>query len=257
MTVTVTPTVELSNVPPRIRLDVSASAGETSATVTRLDPDGRTVPVRSSDGAPLPISGTTALLYDYEMQYGAAVSYSSLQSPATVSAQVAVGESRVWLIHPGVPELSQPLTVAELSERKRPVQQGVYRPMGRRYAVVQTDGQRKAPEFTLSIYTATGAERDAVEDLLEDAGTLLLNVPAGKGWGIGADYVAVGDSTESRYGRFLGYSDRRWDLPLVVVGRPFGGTQSQRTYVDVLATYTSYTQVQAAYSSYFSLLAGP
>lgn len=257
MTVTVTPTVELSNVPPRIRLNITASAGETSTTVTRLDPDGRTVSVRTADGAPQPITGTTALLYDYEMQYGAAVSYSSLQSPATVSAQVTVDETRVWLIHPGVPDLSQPLTVAELSERKRPVQQGVYRPMGRRYAVVQTDGQRKAPEFTLSVYTATDADRASIEDLLDDAGTLLLNVPVGKGWGIGADYVAVGDSTEFRYGRFLGYADRRWDLPLVVVSRPVGGTQSQRTYTDVLATYTTYTQVQAAYSSYLNLLAGP
>ncbi|NUR28511.1 MAG: hypothetical protein HOV83_22175, partial [Catenulispora sp.] len=81
MTVTVAPTVELSNVPPRVRLDVSASAGETSTTVVRNDPDNVQRPVRTSDGAPLTLSGGVGLLYDYEVPYATVVTYTTLESP--------------------------------------------------------------------------------------------------------------------------------------------------------------------------------
>jgi hypothetical protein len=124
-TVTVAPTVELSNVPPRVRLDVTDSGTPNlfATTVMRLDPDGALRPVRTQDGAPLTLgtsgSNRVGLVYDYEAPYGAPVSYSTLESPSTVSNPVTVDESRVWLVHPGVPALSLPITVAEIGERKR------------------------------------------------------------------------------------------------------------------------------------------
>jgi hypothetical protein len=257
MTVTVTPTVELSNVPPRVRLNVSASAGETSTVVTRLDPDGVTRTVRTTDGADLPISGGTALVYDYEMPYGQTVNYSSEESPATVSADVTVDEDQVWLVHPGVPDRSLPITVQALDARQRKVQRGVYYPLGGKYAIVHTDGQRKSSEYTLSLYTATDDDRAALDELFDDAGVLLLNIPAGKGWGISWEYVAVGDVTESRPFRVASLPDRIWSLPVVVVDQPVGGTQSQRTWTDVVADYSTWSQVKAHYPTWAALLAGP
>jgi hypothetical protein len=86
--VTVVATVENSTNPqdpPRVRLNVTDTGTTPSlfaATVTRLDPDGQVVPVRTADGNPLTLlhkSGTTrvGLLYDYEMPYGAPVTYST------------------------------------------------------------------------------------------------------------------------------------------------------------------------------------
>jgi len=42
-----------------------------------------------------------------------------------------------------------------------------------------------------------------------------------------------------------------------VVDRPAGGTQAQRTYTDVLATYATYSAVRTKYATYSALLAGP
>lgn len=262
-TVTVVPTVELSNVPPRVRLDVTDTGSPSifSTTVMRLNPDGRTVPVRTNDGNPLTLSTSgsdrVGLIYDYEPPFGAAVSYLTLESAGTVSTQVTVPETRVWLIHPGVPELSMPITVARFGTRSRKTARGVHYPMGRATPVVQTDGARKAAEYALSVVTFTDDERRDLETLLEDSGALLLNVPASKGWGVSAEYVSVGDIQEERQVQFAGDPLRVWSLPCTVIDRPAGGSQAERTYVDVLGDNVTYASLMTKYPTYLALLAGP
>lgn len=259
MTITVTPTVELSNVPPRVRLDITASAGETATTVTRLDPDGNTVPVRTPDGAALSISGTTGLLYDYEMPYGAAVSYSSLESSATISAQVTVAVSSAWLIHPGVPALSMPVDFwkGSFEEETWDVRQGLFWPMGRSTPVVQTDGSRKAAASSMSIAIESVTDFAALRTLVQDAGTLLLNIPALMGIGVDTCYIAVGAIRNRRLSDIGTDPRRSVEMSFQIVSRPAGGTQAQRTYADVLAGSLSYTAVKANYPTYLELLAGP
>lgn len=259
MTVTVTPTVEPSTsntTPPRVRLDITDDGGLAQTTITRLDPDGSSVVVRTGDGGPLPISAGIGLLYDYEAPFGAQVSYASLESPAVTSIQVTVDEAQVWLIHPGVPTLSRPVRAAGISGRIRPVRRGVHYPMGRKHAVVQTDGQRKAPEYTLTVRTTTEDERLAIDTLLEDASVLLLNVPADKGWGITAEYVAVGDSDEGRLFQYAREPRRHWTLPLLVVDRPAGGTTAARTYQDLLVGFATYADLAATHPTYYDVLVG-
>lgn len=262
-TITVTPTVELGTNPPRVRLDVvDANIPEYfAANVVRHDPDGRTVPVRTPDGLPLVLttSGATrvGLVYDYEMQYGASVTYSTLESPSTISASVIVAEARVWLIPPGVPELAQPLRVQNFGARTRRAIQTVHQPLGRREPVVHTDGRRKAPEYELTVLTQTLGEELLLDALLEDTSTLLLNVPAGSGYGIGAEYVSVGDVVEGRLSRLAAEPLRSWSLTCTVTSRPVGGTQAERTYLDVLTSFATYADVMTAYDSYLDLLAGP
>ena len=261
--VTVTPTVELGGTVPRVRLDVvDANIPERfSANVVRHDPDGRIVPVRTPTGEALTLStvGLTrvGLVYDYEAPFGQPVSYSTLESPAIVSAEVTVAVDRVWLIHPGVPELSQQVMVSEFGPRARPIPQGVYLPLGRREPIVHTDGQRKAASYSLSLLTQTEAEARLLEPLLEDGSTLLLNVPATLGYGVPTEYIAVGDVAETRNARFAGNPIRTWQLACTVTARPVGGTQAERTYTDLIATFATYGAVQAAYDSYFDVLAGP
>lgn len=261
-TITVVPTVEAGNSPPRVKLDVTDTGTPAlfAATVTRMNPDGSTSVVRTATGGPvvLSTSGSNRVgqVYDYAMPYGAAVSYSTVESPGTVSAGVTVAASRAWLVHPSVPSISRPITIADVSARQRRVMRGVYYPMGRRNPVVQTDGARKAAEYTLSLYVGTAQERDDLESLIDDASVLLLNVPADLGWGIGAEYVSVGDTSEERVGRFLGESSRVFRLPLTVVDSPVGGTTAERTYADLL-TFSSYAELNAAYATYAALLAGP
>lgn len=248
--------------PPRVRLDITDTGTPEvfSTTVTRLDPDGRTVPVRTQDGGPVALttsgSTRTALLYDYEPPFGTPVTYSTTATPSA-SVTVTVVESRVWLIHPGVPALSMPLSVAAFGSRTRPVQRGLHWPVGSKHPVVQTDGQRKAPEGVIELNTFTLQELAHFEALTNDASTLLLNVPADYGWGVDTDYVSLGDLEEARLIEYAGEPRRLHSLPFQVVGRPEGGTQAERTYADVLADNATYADLRANYSTYFDVLAGP
>lgn len=261
-TVTVVPTVEAGNWPPRVRLDVTDTGSPEvyAATVMRLDPDGRLAPVRTNDGNPLVLttsgSNRVGLVYDYEMQYGAPVSYSTLESSTVMSSAVAVPEERPWLVHPGVPALSMPLSVAAFGSRTRRSQRGVHWPMSRKHPVVQTDGQRKAPEGVIELNTLTLEEMTQFEALTDDASSLLLNVPAGFGWGVATDYVSVGDIEEARLVEYAGEPRRIHSLPYQVVDRPVGGSQAERTLVDLM-DFPTLAAIQASYATLADVLAGP
>jgi hypothetical protein len=257
MTVTVTAVSQPANIPPRVQLTVTGTTEKTT-TVTRLNGDGSSVPVRTSDGGPLVLSGATTL-YDYEMGFGEAVSYSSLESPSTVSTQVAVAVAQVWLIHPGVPGLSMPVQnfrPGTWAKRTAIVKQGVFYPMGRTNPVIISDGARRGLQASMTILTRSQDERDWLGALISDAGTLLLNIPLGLGYSMKTSYVGLGDAD---YSPVIDKVFEDWldvTLPFYVVDRPAGGSQAQRTYADLLS-FASYQSLEAAYSDYTHLLAGP
>lgn len=257
---TVTATVDASNVPPRVRLDVAdtGSPAFASVTVTRMNPDGTTVSVRTTDGNPLPMSGGTALVYDVEPPYGQPVTYSTLETPANVTTPVTVPATDVWLTHPGVPALSMPITLrpGSLDDEIHGVQQGVFYPMGRKTPIVVTSGARRDPSTQLVVSTETSSERAALRALVADASVLYLNVSPSLGLDFDTCYIAINDVKVSRRVSMAGEVGRDVTLPFVTVARPAGGSQSQRTYTDLLV-YPTYSALQAAYVDYAALLAGP
>lgn len=261
-TVSVVATVEASNVPPRIRLDVTDTGTPNifATTVTRLDPDGRAVPVRTIDGEPLALSTSgsnrVGVVYDYEAPFGESVTFSTLESPGLSSATVALPSTRPWLIHPGLPELSTPILIQSLGEATRVTQRGVFQPMGRKYPVVQTGGQRQAEEYLLTVLAMTVGELAALDTLLDDATTLLLNIPADKGWQLRTNYVSVGDVTKAPVTRLLSEATTSYQLPVTVVDRPAGGTQAERTLAD-LVEYGSLAGIAVAYDDLFDIAVGP
>lgn len=262
MTVTITPTVEPSTGagdPPRIRLDIIDTDGLSSVNVTRLGPDGRTVPVRTADGNAQPLTSGTALLYDYEAPFGEAVSYSTLEDPSTSSAQVAIDSDSVWLIHVGVPVLSMPidLRAGSLQEEEWAVQQGVFWPMGRETPVVQTDGARKAASSSVTVAIETPADLRSLKTLLGDASTLLLNIPVAMGLGVDTCYIAAGNVRNARPSDIGSDPHRDVVIPFQIVGRPAGGAQAEWTYTDILVGYPTYSALQAAFPTAPALLAGP
>lgn len=264
MTITITATAEPDNVPPRVRIDITATAGAGTETILRYGPDGRAVPVRTLDGNPLPLSGVPGdydgLIYDYEMPLGQTVVYGRIEdddsTPPILSDEVFLADTRVWLVHPGVPALSMPIFVASFGGRVRRASRGVFQPMGRSTAVVVSDGARKGFESLIEVKTESLDELANLYSLLEDASTLLLNVPPSLGWGVATTYISVGDVEESRLMEYAGEPRRYVSLPYVVTARPAGGTQSQRTYADLLE-YATYADLSVAYEDYLDLLAGP
>jgi hypothetical protein len=263
MPATLTVTPDLTNSPPRVRLDVAVPGGAgVSALITRLDPDGRTQVVRLA--GPAEMTGLAWVGYDYEAPYGSSVTYTATvtyTNPGTIvesaSALSALDVSDVWLIHPGVPALSMLLAkVKSLDGRLRPVNRGVFQPFGRANPIVVTDGQRKAVQSQLMVRTRTLDELAALIALTDDAAVLLLNVPASLGWGVSNEYISLGDLTESREAdKFAGLPSRIMSAPYLVVSRPIGGSQSQRTWADVLAESATWQDVLNTRATYLELLA--
>lgn len=258
MAITVTPTAQATNVPPRVQLDISASAGETSTTITRTNPDGTIVPVRTGDGNPLTLSAGAGTLYDYEAPFGAAVTYSSLETPTNITSAVIVSVSDVWLIHPGVPALSMPVVLrpGSLQDEVLSAKQALFWPQGRSTPIPVSDGSRKAAQSTLVVAAQSLGDVAAIRALVADAGVLLLNIPDGMGTGFGASYIAVQDVKMSRWTDVVIDGNRDVVMPFYVVARPAGGSQAQRTLADLLV-YATLNDLKSGYATLGDLLAGP
>jgi hypothetical protein len=258
----ITATALSSNVPPAVRVDINdtRSPGQASQlTVMRTNPDGTQTVVRTVDGNPLQLSSGTGTVYDYEMALGSPVSYTTIEVPGIASLQVTVTSSQAWLVHPGVPSLSQPIRFAPnpTPRRTRPVVRGVFNVMGRANPVVVTDGVRHGRMLTLTVHLQTAAALEAFENLTADAATLLLNVPTTLNYNVPTAYIAIGD-IES-----LPVVDKvveQWftaTMPYYEVDRPAGGVQSSRTWSDILAGYGSWSAVLAGFKTWNDVLTGP
>jgi hypothetical protein len=121
-------------------------------------------------------------LLDGECPLDTLVRYEVLAPTITggrVTSDPAVLESnrRVWLTHPGNP--SQPLQVdlREKPVRDYPIQQGKFRPMNRRYAVVVSNASRQGAEGEIKFNVLSMDHRERLLAMLEDGSPLLLRSP--------------------------------------------------------------------------------
>lgn len=262
-TITMATTVQASNVPPRVKVDItdSGTPNITSVTVTRLDPSGQTATVRTPDGNPLVLttSGTTRIgtVYDYEMPLGSAVTYSTVERP-TVTSTVTIDSPVVWLVHPGVPALSMPVDfrIDSFQAEQFAVKSGIFYPMGRRNAVVVTDGRRRGAIGSFTVGTETLAELGQLQALIDDAGVLLLNVPTPFGLGIDSQYVSIQDVTIRRRSNIGSDPQRDVEMPYVVVDSPAGGSQAQWAWTPgVTGQYATWTALMAGEPTWADVLA--
>jgi hypothetical protein len=255
-----TATPEPDSSPPRVRLDFTdaTSAPVSSLTISRLDANGRTWAVRTSDGGPLTVSGGAATIYDYEVPYGTRVTYSTdIVSGPTAVAVLDV--ARPWLIHVGVPSRSATfhnLAGSQASETWD-IDQGVFAVLGRSTPIITTGGARVVPASSLVIHSATDDEKAALSLLLSDGAPLLLNVPQSLGWGIGTSYIAVGRVQVDRPIGILSVSHRSLTLPYQQVARPGGGTQAAITWNTVAAKYATWQDILDAGITSWAELAAP
>lgn len=262
MALTITVVPDLTTTPPSVKVTVADPSGAVqSATVLRYHADGSRGTVRTGDGKPVPLVNGSATLVDFEAPYGQQLTYAA--NGIALSSPITVAESRVWLTHLFHPERSMPVKVADLDPGKRTIRQGVKWVIGRDDPIVVTDGQRRRPQPTLTVRTPTLSDLTRLETLLSDGSTLLFNVPADKGWGVTAQYVAVGDVDEARVVRYGKGPQRNWTLPYQVVSAPLGGTGSSgggggsgRTWADLAQEATTWADAAAQYQTWAAAAAG-
>jgi hypothetical protein len=258
MTTTLVVTPDPTNVPPRMIIQLTYT-GQTSATITRNDPDGTTTLVRLAD--PAALDGTGSWVgFDYESWFGSSTTYTAdTAGGSLLSSAVTLDVSDIWLRHPGIPSLSQIIDFQGEGDPVRSVTQTVLLPLGRPNPIVVSDGQRKSKQGEITIRTKNDTEHENLLGLLDDVTPLLLDVPPLKGFGgdLVHQYLSIGDLTQRR--RVEGYyldPNRIWTAPYIVVDRPAGGIVSQRTYADILSGFATYSAVKTRYSTYTNVLTG-
>lgn len=277
---------EPDNNPPRVALDLYWP-NQGPVAVDRRGPDGRWAPVRTAE--PAALAGGAWLGFDYEAPYGVPLRYRmrvvanallvdpgttveipeqtdqgfaetftetfQVTTPAVPASEIVQLDVAVpWLIHPGIPDLSQPVRVVDVSPVVRSVRRGVFEPIGRSTAVVRSQ-RRSAPAYTLRVRTETSVALVNLDELLADGSALLWQVPPSLGWDMPTGWVSVADVDEARFYGFGRAPRRTVTLPLLMVDRPAGGQQAQWSYASVLAEHTTYQAVLESYRSYADLTA--
>src|SRR5688572_2572150 len=257
MPTTLVATAEPGATPPRVLLELEWT-GETEIDVLRVDPDGRTRPVRLAEPATLTADEWSG--YDNESWFGQATTWQATDGTTTITSNmVTLDVTKAWLRHPGQPTLSMQVDVQGDGEPVRRVNRAVLEPLGRRYPIVVTDGRRKAKQSTLTLRTQTLDEADALLALVDDAAVLLLDIPPAWGWGVTHQYVSLGDLTETRTTgatRGAWVPVREWTAPYDVVDRPADTIAGDRTWANVLSEAATWADVMDMYDTWGDVLTG-
>jgi hypothetical protein len=219
----------------------------TQVTITRINADGARSTVR--DANPKMLVGGVAPVYDYEAPFGQPVTYTAT-TDATASlatAPVTLAVTQPWLLHPGIPNLSQPVTVRTIGDQTSDTLQGVHYVLGRDKPVVISDGVRHASTFDLTLKTSTQADGLMLEGLLSDASPLLLQAAYPYTGETFYGWVSIGGVTRSPYNRFI-HPGVVWTLSCTEVDRPAGLLQTQRPRADVAAQFLTLAEVRDTYA---------
>lgn len=242
---------EPDNRPPRVRLSAFGFRNATTLTVVRVDAAGNQAPVRAF--SPGQLTGGADLDYDVEAPYNRPVTYVATPDVGTVvtSDPVTLPGTRPWFVHPGIPDLSQPLLVRSRSARTRGTNQGVHRPLGRADAIVISDGQRQSPDFQMVVRTVSDRDAQLLQQLLDDESPLLLQIAYPDTDRTVYQWVAVGEVTDEDVVPALNAGDESvdWTLPCTATGRPAGVLQAQRTLGDLAADFATLGDIDAAYAT--------
>jgi hypothetical protein len=254
---TLTASVDPLALPPRVLVQ-AFNIGGPSGNITRLDPDGASRPVREGD--PVSLSGGGAAVFDYEMPYNQPITYTitPTSSPTTPTSSMTVTllVSRPWLVHPGVPFLSQPLTIQLFADETIPANVGIHDVLQRETPITISDGRRKSPRSMLQVKTMTRSQADGLDQLLLDESPLLLQATYPFTTEQMYAWISILDVNRARRTAMFGDPSRVWQLPYVVVDRPTGAIQSVRTWQDVVNQYDTWQDVMNDFQTWRGVLTG-
>lgn len=242
-------TAPLDTTTPRIALTIGGMVG-TSVTIVRTDPAGNTAPVRSAN--PAMLSGGAWVGWDYEAPFQVPVTYTATSDSGdkVTTPPQTLAVATPWLIHPGIPDLSRPVTIADLGDETGPSSSGAHYVLGRPNPIVIGGGARRGATFNLVLRTYTQYEAESLTALLADDSVLLLQVAYPFTALTDYRWVAVGDAVKHRVSRDYDDPGALWTLPCTVTDPPIGLLRPQWTWADVIANYPTWADVEANFATW-------
>lgn len=208
-------------------------------TITRLSSG---VLVRGAGGE-ASVAGATDLLTYAHISAGdsgtvrvGAITIETLGAQYTLSETadpVTVGPTEGWLIHPGKPSLSVPLSlrmdrtgVKELGEITGESTTTLHYPIGSARPIAVNSGPRLDDTIAMVLATTTREELSAVRGLLRDQTPILVRFPAAHAMEFEEGFYSVGRLSINRLAQVPGLSLRHVTLPLTATGSPIVTVQN-------------------------------
>lgn len=149
----------------------------------------------------------------YELSAPDQPAFRAISEPVTLPSG-----GRTWLSHP-YSGATLVVTVAEEPDQTRAISRGVFEVIGRARPIAINANQRQSSSASLTVWTETFAERDALLAMLDDGAPLLLRAPAELGHGP-SEWLSIGDVTYKAVGHGAWEHTREFTLPYVVVDAP-------------------------------------
>jgi hypothetical protein len=209
------------------------------------------------DAVALATTGTTMIFEDYEAPLGVDIRYEfgwSGASTSTMTVTVPPPEdpAMLWIKDPGQPARNVCLLAKATGSFARKIDRGVYPIKGTKYAVTSSD-VRQARESTVSVYTRTADEENALDWILDTGATLLL-----QGLNLGSVYASIGDTSDDPVNDDGSDPWRLWPLPYLEQLRPVGGMQGTagRTWQTVRDANATWQVVLDGSDSWLDVLTG-
>jgi hypothetical protein len=220
----------------------------TAVTVGRQDPSGFSALIRYGESIPV-VAGYLSVS-DHECPFDVPVSYVVAQAipvgseTGTSNVVTLASNGQTWLKDPTSPGRNLIIPVmTSMTGATRAAQAGVFTILDRANPVVVST-VRASMAATLTCYTLTDSQEQAMIDALGSGSVLLLSGPAAE---IGAMYIAIGDVGAEMVG-LVTEPARLWTLPFQVVDRPIGVTSPNnvdRTWRAVKTKYATCADLTA------------
>lgn len=242
---------------PYVNVDLSGFV-EASVLVFRVDDVGNETAVRNGD--PLTLSSGAGVIQDYEapLDQNAHWDARNLATGAVIASSSTVqlaSNGNVYLGHPGKPTLNMQIIVTEWRPGTRRSRSATFDVIGKALPVARSF-RRAGHAGTLRVRTETSADRQTLDELLDDGFPLLIRAPSD--WDIGTKYLHIGDTDTDMLVRTPARPRRIMTLPWVEVQRPAGLAQSGPGFrwADVIATYATWSDVIAANPTWADVIDG-
>lgn len=247
---------EPNTLPPRVRINVTGRGSGVNGLLRliRVDAYGGTTLVRE----PVRLTSGAGTGYDEEVPYGPPVTYRTVDLPQESSGAVTLISADMWAIHPLVRSASLRLPRWDddrlhlgdrsFAQTSSPSVASEVQVLNRDLPIVQRVGRRRRRDSLLTLHTYTELEAVAVTALIEDDAPILLNVPPSLAGGrTPYQWVLFKDVDVEWVDEYPGDTRAVWTMPFGRVGVPAGMAAPSWSNGNVLETYATCADVEAAY----------
>jgi hypothetical protein len=190
-------------------------------------------------------------------------SYSAATHLDVTSASATLSPSQAWMVHPGSPSLSVPISSSDRSaiavRNLGPISQAsastLHPILGQSLPIATRSGPRFGNTLQVALKARTAAHEAALNGILADGTPLLFRFPPTYDAGFDEGFYSVGNVQRARMAQLKGNHLREFTLDLTQVQQPTLTVQNTGwSWAALAAAFPTWQAVAAAYNTWADVL---